>query len=144
MPPSTRFARQQDEKLGEIFEYGCLRGVVIQDFNWNQLKNASITWIAAQLFPENLDDEEEYIANGDEYEIHTKYVMYHCFLEMYYKYQGRENHRDDLFERIVIGNERGWEGCENITEDLNPGNNPIKPFHFFEKFEKQMFDCFGI
>lgn len=130
--------------MWDIFDWAYeQRGLEI-DFTVRELNHESLNWVY-KIFPENPEEEEEYLANGDQEEIKVKYVMYHCLMEMRYQLnEPDKEHRENVFNKVMSGKSRGWPECDNANDDLNPNMNPIRNIDYFMKFEKGMFDCVGI
>lgn len=148
----TKFQRMNPETthdeiaraMLEVFDWGFeQRGLEI-NFTVRELKQESLNWVY-KIFPEDADEEEEYLANGDPEEIKVKYVMYHCLMEMWYVFnRWGVNHKEFIFGKVMRGKVRGWVGCENANDDLDPNANPIRNIDYFMKFSKEMFDCVGL
>ena len=131
------------EEMNEIFEYGLSRGVYVPEFTYEDLYDEDIEWLG-NLFPEDDEDYDEYISEGDENEIHTKFVMYHCFMQLWYDYNDMGDNRENFYEQVMEAHNDGVESCLNASEDLDPQNNPIKLFHYYEKYDKSMFEEVGL
>lgn len=109
-----------------------------------QMKSDSLEWIY-ELFPKNAYDEEEYLKNGPVDEIKTKYVMYHCLMEIWSVYNdSKKSHRSHVFNKVMFGKTQGWDGCENANEEYLSINVPVRNIDYYLRFDKKMFDCVGI
>ena len=132
------------QKMREIFDWGYQQCGFTLEIGVPELKSESLQWVY-KLFPEDCDEEERYLREGDQEEIKVKYVMMHCLLELWYPFYHPEvDHRKNVFEKVMMGKERGWVECQNASEDLNPDGNPIRNVDYYMKYEKGMFDCYGI
>ena len=130
-------------EIENVVQFGLENGVLVE-FTPPEVRNESLNWVY-KLFPENCEEEERYLLEGNQEEIKTKYVMMHCLLELWYPFHHPEvDHRSNVFNKVMLGRSRGWIGCENANDDLNPNRNPIGNIEYFSKFEKGMFDCVGI
>ena len=131
-------------EMWKVFDWGYGQCGLEIDFTVSELKHESLGWVF-KIFPEDPEEEEEYLANGDQEEIKVKYVMMHCLMEFWHLFYHPEvDHRKYVFEKVMRGKERGWIGCENASDDLNPDGNPIRNVDYYMKYDKGMFDCVGI
>ena len=140
------------QKMREIFDWGYQECGFTLEIGVPELKSESLRWVY-KLFPEDCDEEERYLREGDQEEIKVKYVMMHCLLELWYPFYHPEvDHRKNVL-RKWWGKERGWIECQNANDDLNPNGNPIQCGYMkyekgnvwlryqISKFKKEKRDC---
>ena len=132
------------QKMWEIFDWGFDQCGLEIDFTVRELKDESLEWIY-KIFPEDPEEEEEYLANGNQEELKVKFVMMHCLMVFWHMFNHPEvDYRKYVFEKVMRGKEEGWVGCENANDDLNPNGNPVRDIDYFMKFDNGMFVCVGI
>ena len=134
---------QLSQKMREIFDWGYGQCGFTLEIGVPEFKSESLRWVF-KLFPEDCDEEDRYLREGDQEEIKVKYVMMHCLLELWFPFYHPEvDHRKNVFEKVMRGKERGWIECQNANDDLNPNGNPIRNEDYYMKY-RRMFDYYGI
>ena len=140
----TDFDSKKSCQIQEVLNWGSSQCGVDIKISVDELKEKNLDWVN-KLFPKNGEELEEYLAKGDVGEIKVKYVLYHCLMEIWYMYnKPNKDHKKFVFDKVMYGKCEGWEGCENVSEALEPSIYPVRNIDYYSRFEKKMFDCIGI
>ena len=89
--------KRQKEKdaMSIIYAYGETRGVTMKRISLQELKH-DLAWVY-DLFPEDDNELDTYLENGDAKEIKVKYVMFNSFME-----QRDKEHRIFVYNKVLL------------------------------------------
>ena len=133
-----------NNNIQKILEWGKEQSGINIQISVDEVKDKSLDWVD-KLFPKNAYQQESYIANGPVDEIKTKYIMYHCLMELWTVFNNpQESQREYVFNKVMLGKENGWEGCENASIELVQDISYVSSIDYYLRFDKKMFDCIGI
>ena len=133
-----------EKEIRQILEWGKHKIGIKITVTEKEMERDTLEWVY-KLFPKNAHDEELYLKNGPVDEIMTKYVMYHCLMEIWCVYnKTMESHRSYVFNKVMYGKAQGWEECESASEEYLSVNVPLRNIDYYLRFDKKMFDCVGI